>query len=306
MNRIRWPWQGMKRRTREAMAFYLCVSPWIIGFVVFTAIPMISSLFLSFTDWDSFQSPHLVGLANYVRAFTKDPLFWKVLGHTFYYAAVSVPVSLLLALYLSNLLANDFRGKKAFRTIIYLPSLVPLVAAGLIFKWLLKPEDGPINALLSIFGIKGPAWLLDANWVIPAIILLSLWQVGGGTILLISAINGVPRELYEAAELDGADHYRQFWNITFPMVTPILFFNLVTGIIGAFQVFDQVYILTGGGPDNASQMMVPYIYNTAFKNFQMGYASALAWILFVIIMILSGLVLKSSSAWVFYESEVRK
>ncbi|KAB8287176.1 Binding-protein-dependent transport systems inner membrane component [Bifidobacterium ramosum] len=298
--------RGLTRKTREAIAFYACVSPWIFGFVVFTAIPMVASLYLSFTDWDSFQSPNFVGFANYVKAFTKDPLFWKVLGHTFYYACVSVPLSLLIALYLSNLLSNNFRGKRAFRTIIYLPSLVPLVSAGLIFKWLLKPEDGPINAFLSIFGIKGPAWLLDTHWVIPAIILLSLWQVGGGTILLISAINGVPKELYEAAEIDGAGHYRMFWNITFPMITPILFFNLVTGIIGAFQVFDQVYILTEGGPDNASQMMVPYIYTTAFKNFQMGYASALAWILFVIIMIISALVLRSSSAWVFYESEVKK
>ncbi|MCI1831956.1 MAG: sugar ABC transporter permease [Bifidobacterium sp.] len=267
---------------------------------------MFASLYLSFTDWDSFQSPHFIGITNYIKAFTKDPLFWKVLFHTFYYALVSVPLSLLIALYLSNLLANNFRGKRFFRTIIYLPSLVPLVAAGLIFKWLLKPEGGPINAFLSIFGVTGPAWLLDSNTVIPAIILLSLWQVGGGTILLISAINGVPAELYEAAEIDGATHYRMFWNITFPMVTPILFFNLITGIIGAFQVFDQVYILTGGGPDNASQMMVPYVYTTAFKNFQMGYASAVAWILFVIIMIMSAIVLRSSSAWVFYESEVKK
>lgn len=253
-----------------------------------------------------FPDTQLGGYPNYVKAFTDDPLFWKVLGHTFYYAIVSVPLSLLIALYLSNLLARDFKGKRIYRTIIYLPSLVPLVSAGLIFKWLLKPEDGPIDAVLSIFGIHGPAWLLDANWVIPAIIMLSLWQVGGGTILLISAINGVPKELYEAAELDGAGHYRTFWNITFPMITPILFFNLVTGIIGAFQVFDQVYIMTAGGPDNASQMMVPYIYNSAFKDFHMGYASALAWILFVIIMVISGAVLKSSDAWVFYESEVKK
>lgn len=298
--------RGMKRSTRETLFFYVCISPWIIGFVVFTAVPMFSSLYLSFTDWDSFQKPNWVGLGNYAKALTADPLFWKVLRNTFYYAIVSVPVSLLIALYLSNLLSHDFRGKRIYRTIIYLPSLVPLVAAGLIFKWLLKPEDGPVNALLGLFGIKGPAWLLDANWVIPAIILLSIWQVGGGTILLISAINGVPKELYEAAEIDGAGHYRLFWSITFPMITPILFFNLVTGIIGAFQVFDQVYILTQGGPDNASQMMVPYIYTSAFKDFHMGYASALAWILFVIIMVISAAVLRSSDAWVFYESEVKK
>jgi multiple sugar transport system permease protein len=297
--------KGMSRRARETMWFWICVSPWVFGFIVFTAIPMVASLVLSFTDWNSFQAPNWVGFKNYVEAFVHDPIFWQVLRNTFYYAIVSVPVTLFLGLYLANLLSHDFHGKRFFRTIIYLPSLVPLVAAAMIFQWLLKP-DGPVNDFLGIFRIKGPDWLMDPNWVIPAIIMLSIWQVGGGTILLISSINGVPKALYEAAEIDGAGHFRQFWSITFPQITPILFFNLVTGVIGAFQVFDQVYILTGGGPDNASNMMVPYIYTTAFKNFHMGYASALSWILFVIVLIISALVLKSSDAWVFYETEVKK
>jgi multiple sugar transport system permease protein len=177
----------------------------------------------------------------------------------------------------------------------------------MIFRWLLAPEQGPLNQLLAIFGIDGPAWLLDKDWVIPAIILLSLWQVGAGTILLIAALQGVPPELYEAASIDGASKLRQFWNISVPMVTPVLFFNLVTGVISGFQVFSQVYVLTNGksGPDNASLMLVPYVYQNAFSYYDMGYASALAWVLFIIIMVFSTIIIRSSSAWVFYETEVR-
>ncbi|MDR1077389.1 MAG: sugar ABC transporter permease [Propionibacteriaceae bacterium] len=274
---------------------------------MFTAIPMISSLYLSFTDWDSFQTPNFIGLQNYVRLFTEDPLFWRALAHTLYFAVVSVPLSLLIALFLANLLAKPFRGARFFRTVIYIPALVPLVAAAMIFRWLLAPQSGPLNQFLAVFGVTGPAWLLDKDWVIPAIILLSLWQVGAGTILLIAALQGVPPELYEAADLDGASRLKQFWNISVPMITPILFFNLVTGVISGFQVFSQVYVLTGGksGPDNASLMLVPYVYQNAFSYYDMGYASALAWILFIIIMIFSVVIIRSSSAWVFYETEVR-
>ncbi len=287
--------------------FYLFISPWLIGFIVFTAVPMLASLGMSFTDWDSFQTPNWVGLANYVTLLTDDPLFWKALWHTLYFAAVSVPLSLFLALFLANLLAAKFRGARFFRTVIYIPALVPLVAAAMIFRWLLAPDAGPINGFLAIFGIDGPAWLLDPNWVIPAIILLAVWQVGAGTILLIAALQGVPPELHEAANLDGASRLQTFWRVTVPLVTPVLFFNLVTGMIAAFQVFSQVYVLTNGksGPNNASLMLVPYIYDNAFRYYKMGYASALAWVLFLIIMVFSLIVMRSSKAWVFYETEVR-
>lgn len=268
---------------------------------------MLASLGMSFTDWDSFQTPNWVGLANYVTLLTDDPLFWKALWHTLYFAAVSVPLSLVLALFLANLLAAKFRGARFFRTVIYIPALVPLVAAAMIFRWLLAPDTGPINGLLGLLGIDGPAWLLDPNWVIPAIILLAVWQVGAGTILLIAALQGVPPELHEAAKLDGASRVQTFWRVTVPLVTPVLFFNLITGMIAAFQVFSQVYVLTNGksGPNNASLMLVPYIYDNAFRYYKMGYASALAWILFLIIMVFSLIVLRSSKAWVFYETEVR-
>ncbi len=299
---------GLRRaRRREALTFYAFISPWLFGFVTLVALPMLSSLALSFTDWDSFQPPQFVGLSNYVELFTDDPLFWEALGHTLYFAAVSVPLSLLIALGLASLLARPMRGARFFRTVIYIPAVVPLVAAAMIFKWLLAPDAGPVNAALALFGIDGPAWLLDADWVIPAIILLSLWQVGAGTILLIAALQGVPPELYEAARIDGASRFQQFWRISVPMVTPVLFFNLVTGLIAGFQVFSQVYVLTDGtsGPDNASLMLVPYIYDNAFRNYDMGYASALAWVLFLIIMGFSAIIMRSSRLWVFYETEVR-
>lgn len=292
---------------RETRTFYLFISPWIVGFLTFVAVPMLASLVLSLTDWDSFQAPKFVGLANYTAMFTGDPLFWRALRNTVYFAVGSVPLSMALALFLANLLSVKFRGAKLFRTIIYIPALVPMVAAAMIFRWLLAPEAGPVNSLLGWFGIKGPAWLLDPNWVIPAIILLSVWQVGTGTILLIAALQGVSPELHEAARLDGANRTQAFWRVTVPLVTPILFFNLITGTIAAFQVFSQVYVLTNGtsGPNNASLMLVPYIYDNAFRFYKMGYASALAWVLFLIIMVLSLVVMRSSRAWVFYESEVR-
>ncbi|MFI7461340.1 carbohydrate ABC transporter permease [Nonomuraea sp. NPDC049646] len=294
-------------RRRETWSFYAFVAPWIVGFVVFTAIPMVASLGLSFTDWDSFQAPNFIGFDNYVELFTEDPLFWAALRHTLYFAVVSVPLSLLIALFLANLLSRPFKGARLFRTVIYIPALVPLVASAMIFRWLLAPQTGPVNGFLAMFGIEGPAWLLDENWIIPAIVLLSLWQVGAGTILLIAALQGVPPALYEAARIDGANRRQQFWHISVPLVTPILFFNLITGMIAAFQVFSQVYVLTDGksGPSNASLMLVPYVYDNAFRYYHMGYASALAWVLFIIIMILSAGILRSSRGWVFYETEVR-
>lgn len=296
-----------KAARREALTFFAFISPWIVGFVVFIAVPMIASLSFSFTDWNSFQPPNTVGFDNYVRIFTADPLFWQALLHTLYFAAASVPLSLLIALGLAHLLSKPIRLARLFRTIVYLPALVPLVAGAMIFKWLLAPQSGPINGFLGVFGIEGPAWLLDSDWVIPAIILLSIWQVGAGTILLIAALQGVPPELHEAAEIDGASPLRRFWSISVPMVTPILFFNLITGVIGAFQVFSQVYVLTDGtsGPNNASLMLVPYIYDSAFRNYNMGYASALAWILFLLILAFSLIILRTSKAWVFYETEIR-
>jgi multiple sugar transport system permease protein len=191
-----------------------------------------------------------------------------------------------------------------FRTLIYLPTLVPLVATAMIFKMVLAPS-GPMNDVLGVFGIPGPSWLLESIWVKPALILLSVWGAGGATVLLLAAMKGIPRELYEAAEVDGASPIRQFWSITVPQLTPIIFFNLIMGLIGAFQVFSQVYILTKGGPNNASQMMVPMLFDEAFSFYHMGYASALSWLLFAVILVFTLLAFRTARRWVFYETEVR-
>jgi multiple sugar transport system permease protein len=292
-------------RRKEACLFYLFISPWLIGFMVFLLGPMIASIYLSFTNWDSFTDPVWVGLANYVRLLTKDEVFWKSLGNTFYYALFSIPLGMLVALWLSNLLNKKVIGRKLFRTLVYLPHLVPIVAVALIFRMILAPDSGPLNIFLSWFGIAGPAWLLDPDWVKPALILLSLWQAGGSTVLLLAGMKGIPVEFYEAAEIDGAGSVRQFWSITFPQLTPIIFFNLIMGLIGAFQVFSQVFILTSGGPDNSSQMIVPFLFNEAFKNYHMGYASAVSWLLFLVVMFFTAIAFLTARKWIFYESESR-
>lgn len=291
-------------RRREALWFYLFASPWIIGFVVFLLGPMIASVYISMTDWDSFTPPHWVGLDNYVQLLTDDPVFWKALSNTFYYAAISVPLGLVIGLWLANLLNKGIRFRKLFRTLIYLPTLVPLVATAMIFKMVLAPS-GPLNDVLGVFGIPGPSWLLEAAWVKPALILLSVWGAGGATVLLLAAMKGIPRELYEAAEVDGAGPVRQFWSITVPQLTPIIFFNLIMGLIGAFQVFSQVYILTKGGPDNASQTMVPLLFDQAFSFYHMGYASAISWLLFAVILLFTLVAFRTARRWVFYETEVK-
>jgi multiple sugar transport system permease protein len=288
--------------------FYLFISPWLIAFIVFAAAPMIASLLLSFSDWDSLEAPNFIGVANYVKLLTDDPLFWQSLQNTLYYAVVTVPLTLLVALYLASLLCKPIRGARFFRTAVYLPSVVPLVAAAMIFRWLLAPDTGPVNELLGLVGIRGPAWLIDADWVKPSIVMLAVWQVGVSVIFLTAAIQGVPPELQEAARIDGANSRQIFRRITLPLITPVLLFVMVTGLIGAFRVFSQAYVLSQGtyGPDNASLMMVPYIYTSAFRNYELGYASALAWLLFLIIIALNGVIIKSSRRWVFYESDVNR
>ena len=291
-------------RQQETLWFWITVSPWLVGFLIFTLGPVVASIYLSFTDWDFFNPPQLVGFDNYQLLLTND-LFWKVLGNTFYYALLAIPLGLVVATALAYLLNQKIRGMRFYRTLFYLPALVPIVVASFVFVWLLAPA-GLINDFLGIFGIDGPRWLLDESWVKPALVIMSLWGVGGAMVLILAGMQGIPRELYEAAELDGAGEGALFFRITLPMLTPILFFNLVMGVIGSLQTFTQVYLMTSGGPDNASMMMVPFLFQIGFEFYRMGQASAVAWILFVIILSLTLLVFRSSSLWVFYESEVRR
>jgi len=304
--RVRRPRLG-KRRRREALWFYLFVSPWIVGFLVFQFGPMLSSLYFSMTDWDSFTPPKWVGLDNYKTLLTKDPIFWKSLWNTFYYAGLSVPLGLIIGLWLANLLNKRIRARKIFRTLIYLPTLVPLVATAMIFKIVLAPS-GPLNQGLGLLGIKGPPWLLTETWIKPALVLLSVWAAGGSTVLLLAAMKGIPRELYEAAEVDGAGPIRQFWSVTVPQLTPIIFFNLVIGLIAAFQMFSQTFVIAPlgqrGGPNYASETMVLYLFDHAFDFYHMGYASAISWLLFLVVLGFTILAFRTARRWVFYETEV--
>lgn len=291
----------------------MLILPWMIGFVVLTLGPMIYSFFLSLTNWDLFTTPKFVGFANYIQLISKDKIFWKTVYNTLYYAFISVPLGMFFALFISFFLNRPIHGSAIYRTLYYIPATVPGVASALLFKWLLAPDAGIINRFLAIFGVNGPAWLLEPDWVKPALILMSLWTVGTNITLIMAGLKSIPKEFYESAQIDGANPIEQYFRITLPLLTPVIFFNIINGLIGALQIFTQIYIMTGigggttiGGPNNSSMMIVPYLFNNGFRFYKMGYASAIAWLLFILVMIFTLLVFRSSSVWVHYETEVRK
>ncbi len=287
---------------REERYFYLCISPWIAGFLIFTAGPIVASLFFSFCNYDVVTPPNWVGIQNYKRLIS-DPLFWQSLKVTSYFSLASVPLGIILSLIIAILLNQNIKGLTWFRTIYYMPSVISGVAVALLWMWIFNPEFGVLNFLLwELFHIQGPAWLMSEEWVIPALIIMSLWGIGGDIVIYLAGLQGIPTELYEAAEIDGANSFNKFLNITIPMMSPVLLFTLIMGIINSFQVFTQAYVMTRGGPHYASLFYVLYIYQNAFQFFSMGYASALSWILFLIILALTFLIFKSSPLWVYYES----
>jgi len=285
------------KRRRLGLLF---VSPWLIGFLAFTLYPFLASIYYSFTDYSVLTLPEFVGFSNYKTLFTDDPLFWKSLGNTFYFAAISIPLQFIVALGLAMLLNQKVKGLAIWRTIFYLPSIVPVVAASIVWLWLLNPQYGIINGLLYLIGIDGPGWITDPKWSKPSLIIMSLWGVGGSMIIYLAALQDVPAQLYEAAELDGAGSYHKFINITLPTISPVIFFQVIMGIIGALQYFTQAYVMTGGGPADSTLFYSLYLYNNAFKYFKMGYASAMAWILFIIILVLTLVLFRSSRGWVYY------
>ena len=287
---------------REERYFYLCISPWIAGFLIFTAGPIVASLFFSFCNYDVVTPPDWIGIQNYKRLIS-DPLFWQSLKVTSYFSLASVPLGIALSLIIAILLNQNIKGLTWFRTIYYMPSVISGVAVALLWMWIFNPEFGVLNFLLwKLFHIQGPAWLMSEEWVIPALIIMSLWGIGGDIVIYLAGLQGIPTELYEAAEIDGANSFNKFLNITIPMMSPVLLFTLIMGIINSFQVFTQAYVMTRGGPHYASLFYVLYIYQNAFQFFSMGYASALSWILFLIILALTFLIFKSSPLWVYYES----
>jgi len=290
---------------REAWTFYLCVAPWIIGFIVFTAGPMVASAWFSVTKWNFISSPQFNGLKNYGDVF-KDPLFYKSLANTAYYSFGTVPLELVFGLIVALIMNNNLKGIHLFRTIYYLPAVISGVAAVLLWRWIFDPHYGMLNQVLRLVGIRGPTWIYSPDWVIPAFIIMNLWGVGGYMILYLAGLQGVPTELYEAANIDGAGRLRRLWNITVPMISPVIFFNAVMGVINSFQVFTSGYIMTDGGPNNASLFYVLYLYRQAFRFFNAGYGSALAWVLFIIILALTALVFRGSSAFVYYEGSITK
>ncbi len=298
---------GGSLRRHEAIWGLIFVSPWALGFLMWYAGPMLASLTLSLTNYDIVSSPEFVGLKNYIEAFTEDDLFLGSLGRTFYYAAVVVPVGIIGSLLLAVLLNRAIIGTSIFRTLYFLPHVTPMVASILIWRWLLNPDVGLVNYLLSKVGIQGPAWLGSTEWAIPSLIIMALWNSVGGNRMMIflAGLQGVPEELYEAAEIDGANAWHKFSHVTLPLITPTLFFNLVLGVIGALQVFASAFIGTGGGPAYATWFYSLHIYTQAFRYYNMGYACSLSWIFFVIMFAFTFIQFRSSASWVYYAGEAR-
>lgn len=295
-----------KMERREALWGWFFIAPWLIGFVVFTLWPVLASLALSFTDYELITAPKWIGPKNFVDLFTRDRRFLLSLYNTVYYVAFSVPLSILTAFILSLLLNVRLRGMNVYRTVFYLPAITSGVAVSLLWIWLFNPQFGLINYLLRSVGLPAPGWLNDAAWAKPAFILMSLWSVGGTTVIFLAGLQGVPRSLYEACEIDGANTWQRFWNITVPMLTPVIFFNLILGIIASFQVFTQAYVMTQGGPQDATLFYVLYLFRQGFAQLRMGYAAAMAWILFIIILVLTLIQFRLANRWVYYEGDLLK
>lgn len=289
---------------REAVAGYLFIMPFIIGFLAFSAIPILISLYLSFTEYDVLGSPKFIGLQNYIRMFTADPKVWKTFGVTFFYAAVSVPLKLIMALAVAMLFLKNTRFTGFMRGVYYLPSIMGGSIAVAVLWRRLFASDGVINALMALVGLPGDiAWLGRKDTAIWTLIILAVWQFGSSMLIFLAGLKQIPASLYEAATVDGGSRFRQFISITLPMLTPVLFFNLVQQTINAFMAFTQSFVITGGGPRDSTRFYCVYQYQRAFEFHEMGYASVMAWFMLVVIGILTALIFQSSTRWVYNESK---
>jgi len=297
---------GAKTRAqgRQALWGYAFVAPWVIGLAVFTVGPVLSALYLSFTEFDGLTDATWVGLANYAKAAFDDDLFWPSLGRTLYYAVVTVPLSTLGSLLFALLLNQAIPGKNLFRTVFFVPHLTPIAASAVLWTFVLHPYMGPVNMILGNLGLPEPGWLTETGWAIPSIIMISLWSSWGGNRMLIflAGLQSVPSELVEAAEIDGANAWHRFWNVTLPMISSTMFFNLVLGVIGALKVFGLAFVATRGGPYYATWFFALHIYVQSFDYYRMGYGCALAWIFALILLILTYLQIRFSDRWVYYAS----
>ncbi len=296
---------SMSSRRGEALTGILMASPWILGFLIFIVGPMIISLYLSFTRWDLFTAPRWIGLRNYDQLIFRDAKFLLSLKVTTIYAFVSVPLQVSLGLVLATMLNQKIRLLGFFRTVYYLPSVIGGIAVAVMFRWIFGTQFGLINSMLATIGIQGPSWLGDPDLVLVSFVLMSMWGAGASMLIYLGALQGIPTELYEAADVDGAGTLAKFFRVTVPMMTPVIFFNMVMGIITALQEFVLPFIMTRGGPANSSTFLVLYLYRNAFEIFKMGYASAIAWIIFIYIMVLTIFIIRSSSMWVYYEGSLK-
>lgn len=288
---------------RETIEFYFFISPWLLGFLVFLVYPLASSLYLSFTRYTIATTPVWIGLENYTSSFT-NPRFINSLWVTIRYALISIPGVTIVALGLALLLSQKLKGINLFRTLYFMPSVMPTVAISLTWFYVLRPQSGPMAGLLSLVGLDMPRLLSEKAWALPTLIMISIWlSFGAQMVIYLAGIKGIPADLYEVAEIDGAGSWAKFLHVTLPMLSPTIFLNLVLGIIGAMQMFDVPFVMTGGGPGESTLTYMFYLYKTGWVEISMGLASALGWILFAIILVITLLVLRSSQAWVYYEGE---
>lgn len=297
--------RGLTARRREAVTGVLFASPWIASLLLLTVYPVGAAIYYSFTEFNILRAPRWIGLANYATAFLNDELVMLSLKNTAYFSALSVPAGLLVALALAILLNQRLVARSFYRIAFYMPSLVPPVANIIVWMLLLDPGGGLVNRILTFFGLHGPKWLVDPAWVKPAFVLMGLWGVGPTIIIFLAGLQDIPQHLYEAAEIDGANNWHKTWRITLPLLSHVIFFNLIMGIIGSLQVFVQSFVAMGsaGGPKNAGLFVVLYIYRNAFVYFNMGYACAISLILFALTLALTLLIFRSSESWVHYTSE---
>ena len=285
----------MKRREKAGFFFIL---PWLIGLIVFTAFPMIAAVYISMTDWDIVGNASFIGLGNYKMLFSSDE-FIRSLWVTVRYAVIAVPLIIATSLTMAVLVSKNRKGSSVFRVIYYMPAIVSGVAVAIVFKWILDPSYGLLNGLLSLWGIQGPDWLYDPDWVLPSYLIMAVWGAGGSLLTYLAALRDIPEDLYGAAMIDGANAFQKVRYITVPLMTPIIFYNLVLGIIGAFRKFTDAYVLGGAGKEGNFYMV--YLYEEAFGHYRMGYATALAWVLFVIILGLTFIVNWTKKYWVYSE-----
>ncbi|HSZ39596.1 MAG TPA: sugar ABC transporter permease [Trebonia sp.] len=288
-----------RRRLRTGLLF---VSPWIVGFLAFTLYPFLMTFFYSFTNYDIVSNAQWVGLGNYDHLI-HDGLFWTALWNTGFYTVLEVPLSTVVAIALAMLLNMKVRGLAVYRTIFYLPTVVPIVASSILWLWLFNPSFGIINDLLTDVHVAGPGWMFSTLWAKPTFVLLGIWGSGAPMVVYLAALQGVPKEMYEVAQIEGANAWHRIRYVMLPMISPAILFNVILALVACLQYFTQAYIMTQGGPDNSTLFYSLYLYQQAFQDLHLGYASAMAWILFVIVLVITLLLFRSSSRWVYYAGE---